>query len=552
LNSEHRRQRVEAAGLGVTLLVALGFDLAFVWSSRAPYRGGFFFSLFDDAMISMTYARNFAAGAGLVWMPGEAPVEGYTNWLWTMWMAALHLLPLPESKISLAVMLSGVGILLANLLVVWALIRRLDLRSPVFSIYALAGVAFCYPLIFWTLRGMEVGLVCLVFNLCLLAALRFVETQRPKHLVALAVWTSLGSLVRPDFVVPAGSLVLVVVALVPRSRWLRIITTMALMVGLPLAAQWLFRIVYFEDVMPNTYYLKVVGHDLSARLQVGFAACWKAIVRGLWPLLLLAGVSLVRRSEIRKPLPLMLLVSFLSQSAYSIYVGGDAWEDAVLFANRYLSVVLPALILLSARGCERVCEGLEAGVDALLGRLGERGVRWLESPLRGALVAPVATALCFFLAWVPLNRRHFVRWYEVGPPNVAYDHAMSRMGLRIREATPPDTVIAVVWAGAVPYFAHRKAVDILGKNDPVIAKSEPKLEFFYPGHTKWDFSYSIGELRPDLIVHSWAFARGSDAYIRSLGYQPAPEDIGVYATPQLIERLGAEARSSTAGEKSNR
>ena len=38
----------------------------------------------DDAYISFRYAKNFAEGQGLVYNPGEAPVEGYTNLLWTL------------------------------------------------------------------------------------------------------------------------------------------------------------------------------------------------------------------------------------------------------------------------------------------------------------------------------------------------------------------------------------------------------------------------------------------------------------------------------------
>ena len=72
------------------------------------------FVLFEDAMISMRYAKNFASGAGLVWNAGEAPVEGYTNFLWTLWMAAVHTLGIPESKVSLAIMLTGVAILIAQ------------------------------------------------------------------------------------------------------------------------------------------------------------------------------------------------------------------------------------------------------------------------------------------------------------------------------------------------------------------------------------------------------------------------------------------------------
>ena len=42
----------------------------------------------DDAYISFRYARNLAEGAGLVFNPGE-PVEGYTNFLWTVLFAPI-------------------------------------------------------------------------------------------------------------------------------------------------------------------------------------------------------------------------------------------------------------------------------------------------------------------------------------------------------------------------------------------------------------------------------------------------------------------------------
>src|SRR6202035_1235689 len=45
------------------------------------------FRLIDDAFISFRYAANLAAGKRLVWNPGER-VEGYTNFLWTLLLAA--------------------------------------------------------------------------------------------------------------------------------------------------------------------------------------------------------------------------------------------------------------------------------------------------------------------------------------------------------------------------------------------------------------------------------------------------------------------------------
>jgi hypothetical protein len=66
-------------------------------------------------------------------------------------------------------MLSGLVILVANLVVVWKLARLISTsrHGPPRG----ADRSLCYPLIFWTLRGMEVGLMALVVNLALLRAL---------------------------------------------------------------------------------------------------------------------------------------------------------------------------------------------------------------------------------------------------------------------------------------------------------------------------------------------------------------------------------------------
>jgi len=73
--------------IGLALLVGLSFHLGFIARAMFVLDGERSFSLFDDAMVSLTYARNLAAGHGLVWMPGEPPVEGYTNLLWTLLIA---------------------------------------------------------------------------------------------------------------------------------------------------------------------------------------------------------------------------------------------------------------------------------------------------------------------------------------------------------------------------------------------------------------------------------------------------------------------------------
>jgi hypothetical protein len=57
-------------------------------------------------------------------------------------------------------------------------------------------------------------------------------------------------------------------------------------------------------------------------------------------------------------------------------------------------------------------------------------------------------------------------------------------------------------AGQIPYYSNRKTIDLLGLNDPVIARAAPSGPF-YPGHDKWNYDYSILQLKPDLIADNW-------------------------------------------------
>ena len=71
----------------------------------------------DDTFISVRYAKNLVEGHGLVYNPGER-VEGYTNFLWTLWLAvplALGLPLVPFIKISNLLLTLATAVLLARL-----------------------------------------------------------------------------------------------------------------------------------------------------------------------------------------------------------------------------------------------------------------------------------------------------------------------------------------------------------------------------------------------------------------------------------------------------
>ncbi|MBC8330487.1 MAG: hypothetical protein H8E28_00750, partial [Anaerolineae bacterium] len=133
--------------IAILLIYALYAGI-YIYQTSFIVEGTRYFVLFDDAMISMRYAKNLAQGYGAVWNPGEAPVEGYTNPLWVLWMAFFHLLPISMAKISLAVQISGAVFLAVNLYVVKKITETLT-QNWLVPLLAVTLTAFYTPLNNW-------------------------------------------------------------------------------------------------------------------------------------------------------------------------------------------------------------------------------------------------------------------------------------------------------------------------------------------------------------------------------------------------------------------
>ena len=507
-------RRPDALFLAIVAAFAV-YALAFIWRTSFVIGGTRYFSLFDDGMISMRFARNLAAGQGLVWNAGER-VEGITNPLWTGWMALLHLLPVPEAKTALLVQLTGVAILVANLFVVRALALRLSRGSRAVALGAAVLTATYLPLNNWTLQGMEVGLAALLVTLAAWLALKAMDEGRfPWAAYALL---GAGTWVRIDLAVPLLALT-GVLFLADRPHRIRHLVGGVGSLVLFLGVQTALRYGYYGDVLPNTYYLKMTGYPVLLRIARG---AWTLgdVVWYANPLVFLAPLAIPLFRRDRAVWLLLALVA--GQAAYSVYVGGDAWEWWG-GANRYLCVAMPVFMVLLAYVLRR---GTMAALDAA----GARG-----RPL-SARTRRIAWAAVVAFAMVSLNALKGIRslpeWVGlVEPMHVRDNQEQVRVGLWVRAHTPPDAVIAVRWAGAMPYFAQRRAIDLLGKSDRRIARlpaAPPQPGFnavvsFWPGHMKWDYAWSIGRLRPDLVFNE----DYPEPLASHLGeYRPVPVDGG--------------------------
>lgn len=130
------------------------------------------------------------------------------------------------------------------------------------------------------------------------------------------------------------------------------------------------------------------------------------------------------------------------------------------------------------------------------------------------------------------------RWELVRRPDyvAGSDHNL-QIALALEGTTKPGASIAVVGAGTIPYLLpDRYAIDILGKADPVIAHEKVRAPMsiadvpdMRPGHMKWDYAHTFGELKPDVIVSLWEGTTQEAApYLKDYVYAAVGDGIKVY------------------------
>jgi hypothetical protein len=129
----------------------------------------------EDAAISFAYARNWAAGDGLVVLPGGERVEGYSNPLWVALMALFYLVGIDgfSSSKFMGMLFGAITVVLSYLLAREVIDDEDDPWSPLIAPVVLSVMP---PFGFWNASGLENSL----FNVLMAAGLwrTLVEARR--------------------------------------------------------------------------------------------------------------------------------------------------------------------------------------------------------------------------------------------------------------------------------------------------------------------------------------------------------------------------------------
>jgi len=295
----------------------------------------------DDAFISYRYARNLAAGHGLVFNPAQR-VEGYTNLLWTLLLSAAIRLNLDPDAIAKGLgTLGGLGVIAATCF----LSRQLqpeDRRQPCIATWLVATSA---PILSFSVSGMETS----VFVALILLGLALVvhEEQAGSQIPWSGMAFGICALLRPETVMYVG-VTTIGLGLGALSR--RSLVRLGAF-AVPALGQAIWRYSYYSEWLPNTFVAKTAGLTqasgglLYLRAYADSSRCVVALS------LIGLGLLAVRRGRAGAGVVLPAAATVV----YVVLIGGDwmpnfrflAALDPLLFiaADHAFATVVPSLKL---------------------------------------------------------------------------------------------------------------------------------------------------------------------------------------------------------------
>ena len=413
----------------------------------------------DDAFISFRYAQNLVEGQGLVFNPGD-PVEGYTNFLWTLLVAIPQVVGLSVEWFA-----TGLGVL-SVLGLVWLVGSMARERE------ALIGLAIVPPLLLaldppGVMEGVQ-GLETPFFALLVLGMIRATlqEAADPEQRPNSAIFGALACLTRPEGALWVGitqGIRLLFERRLPGRQQLR---GWALVVSV-LLLHLVFRLAYYGAPVPNTFHAKVGGGADSLLRGLDYLGRFSAS-HTVFVVLAFAGAFQLLRTERHLLYTWMLVGSVCAWCLYVVAVGGD-FKITWRFVQPIMA--LGALLVLEA-------------------------LRSVPAPLPAWGVGATALVLWGAFDFAPERERALAeaRFRE----GVTQDRKL--VGTWLAEHVRPDAVLAIHSSGTVPFYAKLATIDMWGLSDRHIASREmPQMGQGMPGHEKSDADYVFGR-EPDLFV----------------------------------------------------
>lgn len=424
----------------------------------------------DDSLISLRYAQRLIDGYGLTWTEG-IPVEGYSNLLWTLIMAAFGWIGV---DMVFAARLVGVSLAIANSYLIMKYISRRVENATVVIGVVLLFYSFSGTVAVWSIAGLEQPLVAFLALSAIYNFLNFKDYNAKKSLWLSSLSLGLLAITRPDGAMLAGLLCLIYLFWNKKQlkKALPNAAILVLFTALFYLGQLAFRLYYYGEYVPNTAHVKVSPSLYHAWYGLKYTL---RFAKSIAVLVLLSFACISYLNKKKRDRFVMYIVILGTWFAYLSFVAGDIF---MAFRHHYYTIVVLMLLL-------------SDGLPLLIRELNKQ-----------KLTKPFAVILslgAMFYVYHQFENNN----YE----NIETYHwtlHQKTLGLALKDVFEEEQpLIAVDAAGSVPYWTKFPALDMLGLNDYHIARNKPgDMGGGFIGHELGDPEYTM-DMRPDIFeIHA--------------------------------------------------
>lgn len=389
---------------------------------------------FEDAAILMRYAEHLAAGKGIVWNAGEPPVDGATDFLFLLAVAAVHSFGLSlEAAVRLLTILAHFG----TTLLIYIGMRRIQgagmLPALLSATYFTLGPGLFFAAAYF-------GTPFFAFSICmawLLAQRLLVYSGSSRDFILFSIACLTTGLIRPEGVFVSIYIMLALGLLLPGAEFRRLATIFCSIFFTIGGAYFLWRWNYFGYPLPNPFYKKGGGFLHYPVLEISFRNSYMFLYPFIPAFLL----------TLRKKETLLKGLAFLIPIVGSIVM----WvmlSDEMNFGARFQYPVLVLGVLSWFPLISTIREDLHLPTFSEMARFE-----------RTALII-VAT---LFVSMI-LRRQVIHSTAVTYPKDGRYDIAIMLHRFADRKYT-----MATTEAGLLPLYSKWRAIDTWGLNDQWIA-----------------------------------------------------------------------------------
>jgi arabinofuranosyltransferase len=416
----------------------------------------FFRWVVDDLYIYFRFVDNFVNGKGIAYNYGEH-IEGFSSFLWFLILSLFGFLKLPLE------FSSKIGSILIAVIILYYLLKihgKLNLKSNILILIILT--AFNLPFVLWSSSGFENMLYALLF---LVFVYEVIDTSANfKKLFKLYLIIFFISLTRPEgFIFSIILLGYIFWAFDDKIFAIKILTLYLLSAGCFL----LFRYVYFNDLLPNTYYAKLYRdqtfNNYFLAYKIGILYVLSFFRHNLQFLVPFLVIPFVYKKVLKNKLFVLLIIIVIVQNLFITYAGAD-WMRQF----RFMVFLIPLISLLVIITLDEFL--LEKGYS--------------KNIIYGVLIFIIIFNL-------------FDKDYNEIKRDTLLAHNTKLMALDLKGIISDKDVVANGSAGIVPYYMlNVQFIDVLGLADKYIAKyGERKSDWF----EKYSSSYVFSK-KPNWII----------------------------------------------------